>query len=403
VYKVVQWATGSMGRTALRRIIDHPDLELTGLFVYDERKAGRDAGEIARRGPTGVIATTRVEDILALDADVVIHTPRISLPYEKQNGDVERLLASGKNVISTAGFHFPQAHGEAYARPLRAACLAGGSTLAGLGLNPGFIAERVAVLMTGMCAQVEAISSSELADASAMPSPEFVFGTMGFGADPAQDDITKGPLAGLYGALYSETFAYVAQALGTHVARLAPDHRVTLAPGDISIAAGIVRKGTVAATEWRWHGEFADGRRMTHSVRLDGRSAASRGEARGWRALACEYKGTAERQCVVRRRGPRSRRAAYAGCGGCDGGGRHSRHSRCLRGAAGLLRLSGPGGFPCKVLSGPDSLSAALSFPSPSWRQAASFRRTPWHRTSLHCRAARAHRRPAGWRPCDRG
>lgn len=266
MYKVVQWATGSMGRTALRRIIDHPDLELTGLFVYDERKAGRDAGEIARRGPTGVIATTRVEDILALDADVVIHTPRISLPYEKQNGDVERLLASGKNVISTAGFHFPQAHGEAYARPLRAACLAGGSTLAGLGLNPGFIAERVAVLMTGMCAQVEAISSSELADASAMPSPEFVFGTMGFGADPAQDDITKGPLAGLYGALYSETFAYVAQALGTHVARLAPDHRVTLAPGDISIAAGIVRKGTVAATEWRWHGEFADGRRMTHSV-----------------------------------------------------------------------------------------------------------------------------------------
>ena len=80
VYRVVQWATGSMGRTALRRIIDHPDLELVGVFVYDERKVGRDAGEIARRPATRVIATNRIEEILALKADVVMHTPRISAP-----------------------------------------------------------------------------------------------------------------------------------------------------------------------------------------------------------------------------------------------------------------------------------------------------------------------------------
>src|SRR6185312_8648608 len=54
MYRVVQWATGSMGRTALRRVIDHPDLELVGVYVYDPRKVGVDAGEIARRPPTGV-------------------------------------------------------------------------------------------------------------------------------------------------------------------------------------------------------------------------------------------------------------------------------------------------------------------------------------------------------------
>src|SRR5687767_2162842 len=105
MYRVIQWATGSMGRTSLRRIIDHPDLQLVGLFVYDERKSGRDAGDIARRAPTGVLATRRIEDILALDADVVIHTPRLSQPYSKQNDAVIQLLASGKNVVSTAGFH----------------------------------------------------------------------------------------------------------------------------------------------------------------------------------------------------------------------------------------------------------------------------------------------------------
>jgi hypothetical protein len=55
--RVIQWATGSMGRSALRRVIEHPDLELVGVHVYDERKVGVDAGTLARRPPTGVRAS----------------------------------------------------------------------------------------------------------------------------------------------------------------------------------------------------------------------------------------------------------------------------------------------------------------------------------------------------------
>ena len=124
-----------MGRTALRRIIDHPDLELVGCYVYSDAKAGRDAGEIAKRPATGVIASNDIEAILALDADVVIHTPRITLPYDAMNADVARLLASGKNVLSTAGFHYPAAHGPAYTHPLLAACHRGQASLAGLGVK----------------------------------------------------------------------------------------------------------------------------------------------------------------------------------------------------------------------------------------------------------------------------
>lgn len=264
--KVIQWATGAMGRTALRRIIDHPDLELVGVYVYDSNKAGRDAGEIARRPLTGVLATDDIEAILALDADVVLHAGRISLPYAAQNAAVERLLASGKNVVSTAGFHYPPAHSGPYAARLLDACREGGSTLAGMGLNPGFIGERLVPLLSGLCARLEAIDSREVVEASTMSSPEFVFNTMGFGSDPALGDITQGPLADLYGALYSETFAFVAAALGTTVASLAPAHRLTLAPEEIRIAAGLIPRGRVAATEWCWHAQFADGRQMRHSV-----------------------------------------------------------------------------------------------------------------------------------------
>jgi len=57
VYRVVQCATGSMGGSALRRVSEHPDLELVGVHVYDERKVGVDAGTLARRPPTGVRAS----------------------------------------------------------------------------------------------------------------------------------------------------------------------------------------------------------------------------------------------------------------------------------------------------------------------------------------------------------
>ena len=56
-YRVIQWATGAMGKTCLRAILDHPDLELAGLYVHSDRKVGRDAGEIARRQTTGILAT----------------------------------------------------------------------------------------------------------------------------------------------------------------------------------------------------------------------------------------------------------------------------------------------------------------------------------------------------------
>jgi hypothetical protein len=266
MYRVIQWATGSIGRSTLRRIIDHPDLTLVGLYVYGKNKIGCDAGEIAKRPSTGVIATNNLEEILSLDTDVVVHAPRITIPYAKQNAEVEQLLSSGKNVISVNGYFYPEVHGEAYAKPLRTACERGGSTLAGVGINPGFIAERLALVMSGLCARVDYIGSFEMVDGSYIAAPDFVFGTMGFGTDPSVTDITKGPLAQLYFDLYIETFAYAAEAMGTHIASLTPDHRLTLAPEDMKIAAGTIRRGTVAATEWRWNAEFADGRRMTHSL-----------------------------------------------------------------------------------------------------------------------------------------
>ena len=43
-YRVIQWSTGNVGTYALRHVIDHPELELVGLWVHSASKVGRRPG-----------------------------------------------------------------------------------------------------------------------------------------------------------------------------------------------------------------------------------------------------------------------------------------------------------------------------------------------------------------------
>lgn len=266
VIKVVQWATGSMGRTAMRMVVDRPELTLVGALVYSEEKAGLDLGALIHRPSLGVSATRDRDAIFALDADVVIHMPRITLPYAALVPDVVRLLESGKNVISTAGFHWPQSHGDAYADRLRDAAIRGGATLAGVGVNPGLVAERLLLSATAMSVEIDELHLFETVDASAMASGAFVFDLMGLGSDPNIRDIRKGPLATLYGALFSEVLYFCAHHLGSPIDEISSNHKLTLAPHDIELIPGTIAKGTVAATEWSWRALLKDGTVLVLSI-----------------------------------------------------------------------------------------------------------------------------------------
>src|SRR5688572_27718117 len=98
-YRVIQWATGNVGSRALRTIIEHPSLELVGLYVTSQAKAGKDAGELAGLDrETGITASLSVDEMVALDADCVAYMPAYT-----NFDDVCRLLASGKNVVTPRG------------------------------------------------------------------------------------------------------------------------------------------------------------------------------------------------------------------------------------------------------------------------------------------------------------
>jgi 2,4-diaminopentanoate dehydrogenase len=258
--RVVQWATGSIGRVCLRHVIDHPELELVGLKVHNPDKVGRDAGDIVRRPPTGVLATNQIEEILALEADVVLHVPINGESPDEHVEDLCRLLCSGKNVITTVGFTYPWAVGPDRAATLQEAALAGGATLFGTGINPGLVAERLAVTATSICTDVEHVLMQEAYDCTPVASPAFIFDLAGFGRSEKEFWHASAGREKFFQSLFGEVIGYLANVLALPVDRVESDHAVAIAAGDLTLPAGTLAAGTVSAVRWQWSAVDAGGR-----------------------------------------------------------------------------------------------------------------------------------------------
>ncbi|NLA66467.1 MAG: hypothetical protein GX862_11265 [Leucobacter sp.] len=266
-YRVIQWATGAMGTAVLRTLLDDGRMNVVGAFVYSDKKAGTDVGTLARRPDTGVAATNNVDEILALEADVVVHAARLGV-YGSHDAEIIQLLESGKNVLSINGYSNPAWRRDERYERLEAACQRGGTTLMGVGLNPGFIGEQAAVLASGLSTNIERIEISEAADARLVQDPDYFFGALGFGSaldDTRLTDPGSGPAAALNG-MYEETLATIARHLGASLDAVETEHVMHPALSDIEVSAGTVRAGSVGHTQWQWHGIVGGERLITMTI-----------------------------------------------------------------------------------------------------------------------------------------
>jgi 2,4-diaminopentanoate dehydrogenase len=240
-YRVVQWATGNIGMRSLRAVIEHPDLELVGLYVYSEKKAGRDAGDLCGVGSVGVVATRHIEDILALNADCVL--------YMADHAEIEvlcRLLASGANVVSTRSeFHRPASMDPSVRARIEEACRQGGTTLHSTGASPGFITEVLPLVLLSLQRRLDTLTIDEFADMSSRNSPEMIFDLLGFGRDPATFDPKGVELYG--GATFSASLGVVADAISMPLDGMVASGEVAAARHPVEIAAGRIEAGTIAA------------------------------------------------------------------------------------------------------------------------------------------------------------
>ncbi|MFF4518541.1 NAD(P)H-dependent amine dehydrogenase family protein [Streptomyces mirabilis] len=238
--RVVQWASGNIGSRALRAVLEHPDLTLAGLYAHTPDKAGRDAGELCGLGPTGVIATHDIDEIVALGADCVLCMPRAC-----DMDEVCRLLASGANVVTTRGeFHRAASLDPAVRERVEAACESGKSSIHSTGSSPGFITEALPLALSSIQRRLDGLTIEEFADLSQRDSPGLLFDVMGFGKPPAEYDERR---LSVVRDSFGPSLRMVADTLSIPLDSVEAEGEVATAPRPVHIAAGTLRPNTVAA------------------------------------------------------------------------------------------------------------------------------------------------------------
>src|SRR5207245_8762497 len=190
-------------RLWLRWISGHPEWELVGVWVWSAVKAGKEAGELCGVGPVGVHATTDARALLALDADCVCYTATADLrPFEAVE-DICRILASGKNVVSSS--IVPLVHPRSFFREVRDkledACRRGGTSFFTSGIDPGFANDLLPLALSGLCQRWTEVRILEIINYATYDQPQVLFETMGLGKPLAHTPILIAP-----GSL---TFAWV--------------------------------------------------------------------------------------------------------------------------------------------------------------------------------------------------
>ncbi len=108
--------------------------------------------------------------------------------------------------------------------------------------------------ISSLCERIDHIHVLEVSRFDGFPSPEIMFDSMGFNATPEEFEVKIQRQKKWLDGLFKESVQMVADALEMGVTEIVSSLETELASEDLKVAAGTVRKGTVAGQHWRWSG-----------------------------------------------------------------------------------------------------------------------------------------------------
>ena len=251
--RVFQFATGNVGSEMVKRIGQHPDLELVGLYCYSDDKVGRDAGEIVGIDPVGIKATNRFEDVIAAKPDCA--------NFNGVWADIDlfcQLLEAGINVVTTSewitGHHrdarHPHPSGKKTTELIEAACMRGNTTLYGTGMNPG-LAQILAIVNTSGMARVDHITVLETVDVSCHHSVD-TWKNVGYGR-PVDDPEVPGLLeAGC--TVFADAIYLMADCLDLEIDDIVYECELGACQEEVDLGWWVLPKGSVGASYVKFKG-----------------------------------------------------------------------------------------------------------------------------------------------------
>ena len=217
--RVLVLGTGEMGSGIARLLLAKPGLLLAGVFARRAARSGLDLGRVI--GMERDLGIPIWNDLSALITQV---RPRIAIQATCSRLDdalpeLDVLLEHGVDIISIAEeMAWPAASSPGTAARLRGAAMDRGVRVLGTGINPGFVLDLLVIALSGVCADVRAISALRVNDLS--PYGPSVLSAQGVGLSPEvfRQGLKTGAVAGHIG--FRESIHMISAALGWPIDRI---------------------------------------------------------------------------------------------------------------------------------------------------------------------------------------
>jgi hypothetical protein len=244
---------------ALAGVLTHPGLELTGLYVSNPDKVGKDAGELAGLDvETGIIAANDWDTALAGDPQVAVYCAMGDDRMGSALKDCCAILERGIDVVGSSPVPMQYPWGvlpEKYIERVTSAAAKGKASFFITGVDPGFINDLIPLTFSGLCQRIESIRCTEIADYATYDGATVLFDVMGFGT-PA--DVTPMQLQpGLLAISWGCSIRQLADGLGIQIDEITERCEREFAEVPFEIAAGHIPAGGQAALRFEitgWSG-----------------------------------------------------------------------------------------------------------------------------------------------------
>jgi hypothetical protein len=247
-YRVVVWSTGGVGSIAVRAVAENPGMELAGVWVHSPDKAGRDAGDIVGLGPIGVTTTDDAAALIALRPDCVVYAAAGPERDGAAVPDYVRLLESGINVVTTTVnrlIHPASFQPQSWRNQLTEAAVAGGVSLYASGIEPGFAADHLVLMLATQSKTIHTIKASEVALYDDYPVVDTMMDAMGFGRPLDFVPVLATP--GVIGFQWGPGLHVIADGLGLEIDEIREKFDRVPTDRDLDVAFGTAKAGTCGA------------------------------------------------------------------------------------------------------------------------------------------------------------
>jgi hypothetical protein len=167
--------------------------------------------------------------------------------------ELVRILEAGVNVVSTAAFITGGKSPDDRER-IAKACEAGGVSMFGTGISPGFI-QLIAIASAGVCDRIDKITIFEAADTTMYDSPATEM-KAGFAQPIDSPDLRAMAADGT--AVFGEAVALLGDALGVAFDEIVCESTFSQTTDDVVMESWTIPKGHVAGMVVRWIGKVGD-------------------------------------------------------------------------------------------------------------------------------------------------